>query len=413
MTEVRLMLVSTIVRLTLGVKDHRIVCSRLTANELRIELDVKKRRKLPCSICGIRIRQKDKLEQRRWRHVSLWGIAVFLYYCPRRVNCPEHGVRVERIPWAMGKKPISFPLITVLAFWSRLLPWDQVARLFNVSWNTVRSAVEAAVAYGREHEDYRGVRFIGIDEISRKRGHVYHTNVYDLERKRLIWSGAHRDKDSLLRFFQWWGKERTAAIEGVCCDMWQNYIDVVHENCGEAVIVFDKFHIVRHLMDAIDQVRRMEAKALADSDSEVLKGTRYIWLKNPWNLTGKQKLCLSDLLKMNLKIVKAYLLKELFRKLWDYKRRGWAAKYLKRWFWWATHSRIKPLRDFAWILRRHEEGILSYFDLRIDNGLVEAMNNNAKAISHRARGYRSEKNFSLALIHGLGKLQLPQCQHRF
>lgn len=267
-------------------------------------------------------------------------------------NCPEHGVKVERIPWSMLKKPLSFPLITLLAFWSRLLPWDQVARLFNVSWNAVQSAVEGAVAYGREHEDYRDVRFIGIDEISRKKGHVYHTQVYDLERKRLIWTGAHRDKDSLRRFFDWWSKERTSAIEGVCCDMWQNYIDVVQEYCNDAVIVFDKFHIIRHLIDAIDKVRRMEAKALSESDPDVLKGTRYIWLKNPWNLTYKQKVCLTDLLKMNLKIVKAYFLKELFRKLWDYKRRGWAAKYLKRWFWWATHSRIKPLRDFAWMLRR-------------------------------------------------------------
>jgi transposase len=313
----------------------------------------------------------------------------------------------------MGKKPISFPLITVLSFWSRLLPWDQVARLFNVSWNTVASAVEAAVAYGREREDYRDVRFIGIDEISRKKGHVYHTQVYDLERRRLIWTGAHRDKDSLRRFFEWWGTERTAAIEGVCCDMWQNYIDVVHEYCGKAVIVFDKFHIVRHLMKAVDTVRRMEAKALAEVDNEILKGTRYIWLKNPWNLTDKQRLSLTELLKVNLKTVKAYLLKELFRKLWDYKRRGWAAKYLKRWFWWATHSRIEPLRDFAWMLRRHEEGILAYFNLRIDNGIVEAMNNNCKAISHRARGYRSEHTFSMAMIHGLGKLELPQCQHTF
>lgn len=126
-----------------------------------------------------------------------------------------------------------------------------------------------------------------------------------------------------------------------------------------------------------------------------------------------QKVRLGDLLKMNLKIVEAYLLKELFRKLWEYTHRAWAAKYLKRWFWWATHSRLTPLRDFAWTLRRHEEGILTYFDLRISNGLVEAMNNNARVISHRARGYRSEHNYSLALIHGLGKLEVPKTQHKF
>jgi transposase len=407
------MLIESIVRFTLGIKDHRIVSVTCIEQELRISLDAKKRRKLPCSICEKRYDTKDILKQRQWSHVSLWGIPVCIDYRPRRVKCPEHGVKVERIPWSMGKRPLSFPLITVLAFWSRLLPWDQVARLFHVSWNTVRSAVEAAVEYGREREDYQAVRFIGIDEISRKKGHTYHTNVYDLERKRLIWSGAHRDKDSLRRFFQWWGGKRTAALEGVCCDMWQNYIDVIHEYCGEAVIVFDKFHIVRHLMEAIDKVRKMEAKALAETGCETLKGTKYIWLKNPWNLTENQKITLSELLKSSFKIVRAYLLKELFRRLWGYTSKAWAAKYLKRWFWWATHSRLKPLREFAWMLRRHEEGILSYFDLRIDNGIVEAMNNNAKAISHRARGYRSENTFSLAMIHGLGKLQLPECQHRF
>ena len=407
------MLIETIVRFTLAVKDHRVVSARHTRGELRIELDVKKRRTLPCSICARRLHPKDKLGQRRWRHVSLWGIPVSLFYRPRRVNCPEHGIRVEQIPWSVGKKNLSYPLITVLAFWSRLLPWDQVARLFNISWSTVRSAVDAAVAYGKAKEDYQGVKFIGIDEISRKRGHTYHTNVYDLEKKRLIWSGAHRDKDSLRRFFEWWGEERTRAIEGVCCDMWQNYIDVIQEFCAKAVIVFDKFHIVRHLMEAIDKVRRMEVKVLAEADREDLKGTRYLWLKNPWNLTDGQQVRLEELLKSKLKIVRAYLLKELFRKLWDYTYKAWAAKYLKRWFWWATHSRLEPLREFAWMIRRHEEGILAYFDMRIDNGIVEAMNNNAKVISHRARGYRSERTYSLALIHGLGKLELPKTQHKF
>lgn len=407
------MLVSSIVRLTFGIKDHRVVSTILANNELEIHLDAKRGRKLPCAVCGRPCRAKDKIRERRWLHVSLWGIPVFLYYRPRRVRCPEHGIKVERIPWSVGKKPVSFPLITVLAFWSRMLAWDQVARLFHVSWNTVRSSVDAAVAYGRAREHYQRVRFIGIDEISRKKGHVYHTQVYDLEGKRLLWTGAHRDKDSLRRFFAWWGEERTAAIEGVCCDMWQNYIDVIRERCGESVIVFDKFHIVRHLLEAVDKVRRMEVKALGGVDAEALKGTRYIWLKNPWNLTDRQEARLTDLLKRNLRIVKAYLLKEVFRKLWEYTRRAWAANYLKRWFWWATHSRIKPLRDFAWMLRRHEEGILAYFDLRIDNGSVEAMNNNAKAISHRARGYRSETTFSLAMIHGLGKLELPKCRHTF
>jgi len=190
------MLISSIVRLTLGIKGPSCgfyqSCEQRAANRLGCEEGTeaslqRMREKIPV---------KDKVRERCWRHGLSLGIAVFLFYRPRRVRCAEHGIKVEQIPWSMGKKPISFPLITILAFWTRMLPWDQVARLFGVSWNTVSSAVDAAVAYGREREDYRGVRFIGIDEISRKKGHVYHTQVYDLERKRLIWTGANRDKDS-------------------------------------------------------------------------------------------------------------------------------------------------------------------------------------------------------------------------
>jgi len=166
-------------------------------------------------------------------------------------------------------------------------------------------------------------------------------------------------------------------------------------------------------MEAIDKVRTMEAKALAETGCEALKGTMYLWLKNPCSLTENQTSTRSHLLTSTFTIVRAYLRKEMFRRRWDYKSNAWATTYVKRWFWWATQSRLTPLRDFAWMLRGHEEGILAYFDLRIDNGIVEAMNNNAKAMSHRVRVYRSENTFSLAMIHGLGRLQLPQCQHRF
>lgn len=123
------MLIESIVRFSLGIKDHRDVSVTFTSNELQISLDANRRRKLPCSICGKRFRPKNTLKERSWSHVSLWGIPVFLSYSPRRVNCPDHGVKVEKIPWSMGKRPLSFPLITVLAFWTRLLPWDQAGRL--------------------------------------------------------------------------------------------------------------------------------------------------------------------------------------------------------------------------------------------------------------------------------------------
>ena len=125
--------------------------------------------------------------------------------------------------------------------------------------------------------------------------------------------------------------------------------------------------------------------------------TRFIWLKNPWNLTEHQAHRLGELQRLNLKINRAYLLKELFRHFWEYRRGGWAKRYLKKWFWWVTHSRLEPMRDVAWMLRRHEEGILNYFRVPIDNGTVEGLNNQTKLVIHKAYGFRTAKNYIRSL----------------
>lgn len=377
-----------------------------------VELDTIGRRLLPCSACGTFDRVRDRRPERSWRHLAVWEIPVELRYRPARVACSSCGTpKMEVIPWSIGKSPLSRPLVVELATWSRLLAWDVVADLFGVSWSSVLGAVEQAVAYGLARRDLSDLRVIGIDELSRKKGHVYHTNVYDIgsEPRRLIWSGEGREKATLERFFRDLGDEQAKRLEAVCCDMWANYVDVVKVRAPQAGLVFDKFHIVRHLLEAVNDVRKQEARALSKDFPELLKGTRYIWLKNPENLTDRQRLRLAELEhQRGLKVLRAYELKELFRHLWTYRSKAWAEKYLKRWFWWATHSRMEPIRDFAWMLRRHEEGVLAYFDHRIDNGAVEAMNNNAKAISHRARGFRTERAFTLAMLHCLGDLDLPE-----
>ena len=335
------------------------------------------------------------------------------------IGLPGFSVLTEELSWSVSHGVRGRALSVQGSFvfwlvWSRVLSWKVVSRLFGVSWNTVASAVKSAVTYSLANRDAPFMCInIGIDEISRKKGHVYMTVIYDLGRKRMIWAGEGRKEETLRRFFVEWGQERVCRIEGICCDMWAPYLKVIREYRPTAVLVFDKFHLVRHLLEAVDKVRRMEAKAMKVKESEVLKGTRYLWLKNPWNLTPKQKQRLGYLQNLNLKIIKTYLLKELFKKLWGYKTPGWARRYLRKWFWWATHSRIRSLRDFAWFLRRYEKGILGYFRLRISNGVTEAMNNNAKQVSHRAHGFRSSETFSLNLYHYLGQFPLPQPMHRF
>ena len=286
-----------------------------------------------------------------------------------------------------------------------------MARLFQCSWGTVASAVDFVVKYGLENRDLSSITHIGIDEISRKKGHQYLTNVYDLKTKSLLWGGEGRDAETLRQFFNFLGEERASQLQGICCDIWRPYIKVIEEKAPNAVLVFDKFHIVRHLMNAVDQVRRDEIQEKGKEHKELMKHTRYIWLKNPWNLTDNQKSRLSALEQLNLKINRAYLLKEAFRNFWSYSKPGWAEKYLKKWFWWATHSRLKPMRDFAWLIRRHEENILSYFKMPIHNGSVEGLNNKAKIISHKAYGFRSAKNYILNLYHCMADLPQPKIAH--
>jgi len=405
--------VASLVRKTLGLKRHRVVRVTEEAGHIVVDLDLIHRRQQPCSGCGTFAKVRDRLQQRRWRHVPLWGMPCVLRYRPARVRCESCGITVEAIPWSEGKSPIAQPLIVVLATWSRLLAWDVVARLFGVRWSTVYAAVQAAVAHGLAGRDLSGVVILGIDELSRRKRHVYHTNVYDLQTKRLLWSAEGRSAKTLEAFFDWFGAENTARIEGICCDMWAPYVDVVKLRASGATLVFDRFHVVAKLLLAVDKVRTAEAKAMHSRYPKVLAHTRYIFLKNPENLTEWERIKLRDLERWNLRTVRAYLLKELFNRLWSYKRKAFARRFLERWFWWATHSRLKPLRDFAWMMRRHLEGILAWFDLRIDNGAVEAMNNNAKAISHRARGYRTAKAFTTSMLHCMGGLQLPETVHRF
>ncbi len=408
------MLVESLVKSTVELQGFRVAKVTGDASGLVAMIEADLRFSARCGQCLAPARYRDTRPTRRFRHVPMWGIPVELRYEPRRVSCAHcEGIRVEWMPWVSGKRRMTRALMVTLATWTRVLPWKQVARLFRCAWGTVATAVEEAVAYGLANRDLEGLTHIGIDEISRKRGHVYVTNVYDLERKRLIWSGEGRKVSTLEAFFDYLGPEKTAALQGICCDMWQPYIDVIKARAPQAVLVFDKFHIVRHLMEAVDQVRRDEIRDKGAEHKALMYKTRFIWLKNPWNLTEGQTFRLGELERLNLKINRAYLLKELFRDFWHYRRAGWAKKYLKKWFWWATHSRLEPMRDFAWMVRRHEDDILNYFKMPIDNGTVEGLNNKAKLVIHRAYGFRTAANYIRNLYHCLGDLPLPKTVHTF
>ena len=403
--------IENIIIKTLNIKDHRISSCTYEGN-LVVHFEAKKRRRLRCSKCGTRGRQHDRLPERIWLHVPLWGIPTLLVYKPRRVRCINCGITREEIPWAVGKKRVTTALVVTVATWVKLLPVEVVARLFGLHWNTVYTAVRAAVDYGVAHRTTGTVLHIGIDEISRKKGHRYLTQVYDLDRKILLWSGEGRKEDALAKFFES-GAVDLSKVTAVCCDMWKPYIRVIRQYLPHADIVFDKFHIIRHVLNAVDQVRKEEAMEMKNTHPELLAKTKYIILRNEEHLTEKQTIRLKDLQRLHLKTTRAWLLKESFRELWKCTTDEDARQCLKRWCWMAAHSRLVPIKKVVVMIRNHLDGILAFFRHHITNGVVEALNNTAKAISHRARGYRTPTTFMNMMMLCMGGLDLPELHHKF
>lgn len=409
------MQVKSIVNKTM--KFNSFVVKKVSRNEesILIEINPRKKSRPVCSVCGEKRSHYDTLRSRKWRHVKLWGIETFLVYSPRRVDCPVCGVRIEKIPWSLGKSSLSLPLIDTLQRLARYLSFNDVSRLLGVCWNTVRAAVRQAVEFGLSARSLSDVLYIGIDEIASRKGHTYVTMIYDLTEKRLLAIAPGRDEISLCNCFQQLGKSLMRKRLVICCDMWRPYLKIIREDLHpETTVVFDKFHIISNLLRAVDEVRRNEYHEKKKNNPGLLKRTRYLWLKNPENLKPAEKQRLSGLEKLNLKVNRAYLLKESIRELWEYKNKNQANRFLEKWFWWATHSRIKQMRNFAWLMKKHLNGILSWFDEPVSNAAVEGMNGKAKAIMRRAYGFRTFEMIRLVLLHNLGKLPEPNYStHRF
>jgi transposase len=360
---------------------------------------------------------------RRFQFVPLWNIKVYLLYCPRRVNCRPRGIRVEAMPWALPENPKS-PLTQAFAWflsgWAKRLSWTETARAFGSSWDTVFQTVRMAVQWGREHVDLSGISAIGIDEIAWQKGHRYLTLVYqiDAHRKRLLWMGRDRKVKTLMKFFRWFGPERSSRLRFIASDMWKPYLKVIAKKAGQAIHVLDRFHIMSHFGKAIDKVRAQEAQQMrAAGLSPVLSKTRWLLLKRPERLSEKQGNRLSELLKHNLKTVRSYLLKEDFQHFWGYRSAFWAGTFLDKWLARTLRSRIVPMKAIARMLRNHRALLLNWFRARgqISSGAVEGFNTKAKVTMRKSYGFRTYPVVEIALYHTLALANLPEPEftHRF
>jgi len=376
--------------------------------------------KAVCSRCGTRGGIYDtSREPRRFEFIPLWGLPVFLEYTMRRVNCRGCNTPViEKVPWAEGKNQTCNAYQLFLARWAKRMAWSEVAEVFGTSWGVVYRAVASVVAWGLAVRRLDNVRAIGVDEIAVRKGQHYLTVVYQLDEgvRRLLWVGKERTEKTFEGFFEMLGEEQSKALDYIASDMWKPYLKVIAKHAAQAVHVLDRFHIVANVSKAVDDVRAEEAKSLARNGYEpVLKKTRWCFLKRPENLTPVQSTKLADVLRYNLRSVRAYLLKESLDALWRYNSVHWAGWFLDRWCARTMRSRLEPMKKIARSLRRHRPLILNWFRAKkeLSSAAVEGLNANAKLAIRKARGFRTYEALETALYHQLGRLPEPEMAHRF
>ena len=371
-----------------------------------------------CSGCGKKRVGYDRLPERRFEFVPLWAIPVFFVYAMRRVACPDCGVKVERVPWADGKHQSTYSYRIFLARWAKRLSWKETATIFGSSWDTVFRAVDWVVRWGLVNREIGDIEALGVDEIAYKRGHRYLTLVYQIDEgcRRLLYVARDRTEESLRGFFTTIPESSLASLTFICTDMWRQYMNVIAECAADAVHVFDRFHVMKKMNEKINKVRAEESRQLKiQGKEEVLKHSRWCLLKRRENLSEKQAVKMSELLKTNLRCVKAYLMREDFQRFWLYSSPAWAGKFLDQWCARAMRSKIEPMKEMAGTLRRHRTILLNWFHARgeISNGSVEGMNIKAKLAIRKAFGFKSYETIEIALYHQLGKLPEPNQTHEF
>jgi len=405
---------------------YREVCFGYSARgRLRIHVCLEPHRSSrgSCSACRKPAPGYDRLPQRSWLFVPLWGIKTYFFYAPRRVDCPVHGVVVEHIPWSDGKRPVTLTMMCFLSRWARRLSWRETARAFRTSWECVYRSVEWFVQWGLAHRKLENVRSLGVDEIhwgKSKRADNFLTVVYQIDShcRRLLWVGKRRTQATLRRGLEALGEEVVSGLRFVCSDMWRPYLNVIADRATAALHVLDRFHITTHLNQAVDQVRRAESgrlRAIASAQAAHVKNMRWKLLRRGSRVRGKARQQLNALAASKLVTAPAWILKEIFQHFWKYRSLSWARYFLDYWTWRALRSRIEPMIRVARMLRAHQELILNWFRAKgeISSGAVEGLNNKIRVVTRRSYGFRTYDAMEIAMYHTLGRLPEPELTHRF
>jgi transposase len=367
-------------------------------------------RKLPCPQCG-RLCGRYDARPRRWRHLDTCQYPTILIAEVPRVECEMDGVLQVRVPWAVAGSRFTALFESLVIDWLKESSISAVARLLRLSWEETDGIQQRAVQRGlvRRRRQLPGLpKRLGVDETSFRKRHQYATVVLDQDKDIVVHLADGRGRDTLDGFFDEFSKREREAVESVAMDMHGPYIAAVTAAVPDAgrKIAFDRFHVARHMVDAVDKVRRREHKELKAEAINPLTGTRYLWLQNPERMEIERLLQLDALKRSCRKTARAWAIKELARSLWHYRRRRWAREAWLEWYSWAIRSRLEPVRRVARMVKTHLEGIVNAVVLGVTNARSEAVNAKIQWVKYTARGFRNRKRFHAAIYFHLGGLDL-------
>ncbi len=362
----------------------------------------------PCPECGKALALYDHSEARVWRHLDSMQFKTFLHARVPRVDCPEHGVKQAKVPWSEPRSRFTtlFERFAIQV----LLEMSIVgaSRTLRISWDEAQHLMRRAVARGLRAKKAKRLRYLGIDEKAAKRRHVYFTIFSDLTTGTVEHISDERTADSVKGFFATLSEEKRGELEAVALDMWRPYIFALQKELPNAAaqMVFDKFHIMRLVNEAVNMVRKREHRALRAEGDESLMRTKFIWLSAKENLNEEQLERFKELKSQNLKTGRAWALKESLRHFWRLSSATWARKFWARWYGWAVRSQLEPMKKVARTIAAHLTNVLTYFNHRITNATSEGLNSKIQTVLKRAYGYRNLENFKTAIYFHCGGLPL-------
>jgi transposase len=363
-----------------------------------------------CPECGRRgtiIRSRP--DAREWRDLKVGGWHLRFVYAPREIHCATHGRVEEQIPWAEPYSRITHRFEYAMLRYCQNMTQKAAAQLLGVSKSTLSDQLHRSIQRRRAGHRIRRLKNIGIDEISFKKGHKYATLVYDLDCSKVLWIGLGKGRQCIDEFFNTQLSEfQKNQIQAGCCDMSEAYVGAIKAHCPNATLVIDRFHIVKALNEAVDNVRKEQWREASTEDRKLLKGMRWMLFRHSSTRTREHTRSLRAMEKYNRRIYRAWQLKEEFEAFWDYKAPWAAERFLKGWLTRCLKSRLEPLRRFVGTVRRHEDAILAFTSTRLTNAVSEGLNRVAKIVKNRAGGFRNLTPFADLIMLVIGDVDIPE-----